>query len=847
MLGVMSVDAEAPRSAFVGLTAAEVADRVAAGRVNRTTSHTERSVGQIVRANVFTPVNGIMVTLFVLILAAGYWRDALFIGVVVANSIIGIAQELSARRELARLRVLSAPRATVVRNGVAAEIAADEVVIDDLLELRPGDQLVVDGEVVATEGLEIDESLLTGESDPLPKDVGDPARSGSFVVAGSGRCIATAVGEDSYAAGLANRAQEFTLVDSELQRSINLILKWLVPIIPVASVLLFLSLYDQADRWQDAMQGTVAAAVAMVPDGLVLLTSLAFVAGVLALSRHNALAKQLATVEILARVDVLCLDKTGTITTGALSLADVETRDDAAGVAGLDGADDAARIRSALAAFAAADPAPNATTRAIREGLGLGPDWPVADFVPFSSARKWSSVTFAEHGTWVLGAPDVLLDGAAESDAVANSDVVAARDAMADRDAVADSDVVADRDAVADRVRELSLGGIRVVLLFRSNSPVVEQRLPSDLRPAALVQLHDTPRDDAPEIVTYFRDQDVELKVISGDNVDTVTAVADRVGIDRLGPGTDARGLPDDIDDLADALEADTVFGRVVPEQKQQIVAALQSRGHVVAMTGDGVNDVLALKDANLGIAMGAGSAATRSVADLVLLDNRFSTLPLVVDEGRKVINNVERVANLFVVKAAYAVLLTVIVGIASVPFPLLPRQLTLIGTFSIGVPGYFLALAPERGLVRPGFLERVLRFSLPAGVIAGTTTYVVYEYARRHVGVELDEARTVATMTLLSIGLVVLLVVSRPLTWWKILLTAAMAASYVVISLIEPLRDFFQLVFTSVSDVWLVAAVGVVIAGVAIALVPVVVPGLGRQAEDPADHRADVSAADAQ
>jgi magnesium-transporting ATPase (P-type) len=427
----------------------------------------------------------------------------------------------------------------------------------------------------------------------------------------------------------------------------------------------------------------------------------------------------------------------------------------------------------------------------------------VVDTEPFSSARKWSAVTFEDHGTFVLGAPDVLLDS------------------------------VGDR-AAAPRVRELSLEGTRVVLLARSAAPIVDRDLPADLRPTAIVTLHDTPRPDAAEIIEYFHQQGVTLKVISGDAVDTVAAVAERVGIETLGDGTDARTLAAETDGLAAALEADTVFGRVVPEQKQHMVAALQSRGHVVAMTGDGVNDVLALKDANLGIAMGAGSAATRSVADLVLLDNRFATLPVVVDEGRKVINNVERVANLFLVKAAYAVLLTIIVGIASVPFPFLPRQLTLIGTFSIGVPGYFLALAPERGLVRPGFLPRVLRFSLPAGVVAGTVAYVVYDHARRNAAIELDEARTVATITLLAIGLVVLLVVSRPIRLWKLLLVAAMGASYAVISLVAPLREFFELVFPDVAAVWVVAAIGVLVAGVVVASVPSVVPGLAwRHADD--------------
>jgi cation-transporting ATPase E len=677
----------------------------------------------------------------------------------------------------------------VVRDGEVVEVAADDVVIDEVLALRPGDQLVVDGDVVTSEGLEVDESLLTGESEPVPKQIGDRVRSGSYVVSGGGRCLATGVGENSYAARLAGRAQQFSLVDSELQRSINTILKWLVPIIPVASALLFWSLY-QSDSWQDAVQGTVAAAVAMVPDGLVLLTSLAFVAGVIELSRRKALAKQLATVEVLARVDVLCLDKTGTITTGDLALAELRT---------VDPTDDESRV--ALAAFAAADPAPNATTIAIREGLASDPGWEVRAIEPFSSVRKWAAVTFDEHGTWVLGAPDVLLDAAGP---VATAD-----------------------EGVAAQVREITRRGTRLVMFSRAPSPIVDRRLPPGLRPAALVELHDTPREDAAEILRYFREQDVEIKVISGDDVDTVSAVADRVGIEPLGAGTDARQLSEDLDELAAALEADTVFGRVVPEQKQQMVAALQSRGHVVGMTGDGVNDVLALKDANLGIAMGSGSAATRSVADLVLLDNRFSTLPVVVDEGRKVINNVERVSNLFVAKAAYAVLLTAIVGLLGVPFPFLPRQLTLIGTFSIGVPGYFLALAPEHGLVRAGFLGRVLRFSVPAGVIAGSVTFVVYEFARRYEDIELDEARTVATMTLLAIGLAILVVVSRPIRPWKLGLAAAMAGSYAAISVIPMTRNYFELVFTEVTVVWVAAAIGAIIASVAVALFPHLVPRL--------------------
>ena len=770
-----------------GLTADDVRQRIADGRTNRTSGNPERSTAQIVRANVLTPVNGIMLTLFALILISGYWQDALFVGVVVSNSVIGIVQEITARRELARLTLLNAPRATVIRDGREQEIAAEEVVADDLLVVRPGDQLVVDGSIVATEGLEIDEALLTGESDPVPKAVGDEAMSGSFVVAGSGRFVATGVGDDSYAARLADQARQLKLVDSELRDAINTILRWLVPLIPLASGLLFLRLLGTEDGWRDALQGTVAAAVAMVPDGLVLLTSLAFVAGVIALARRRALVKQLATVEVLARVDTLCLDKTGTITTGELSLDRVET---------LDGVDEG-EVLAALAAMVGADEAPNATARAIAVGLdrppgadGWSEGWDVTGAEPFSSARKWSSVTFADRGSFVLGAPDMTLTGST---------------------------------GVAARIDELTSDGERVLLFSSTAEEVVDQTLPEERQPLAIVVLRDTPRPDAAEILRYFDDQDVDIKVISGDNVGTVAAVADSVDLRQKGPGTDARGLPSETEALAEALEADTVFGRVAPEQKRGMVGALQSRGHVVGMTGDGVNDVLALREADLGIAMGSGSPASRSVADLVLLDNRFATLPVVVEQGRKVINNVERVANLFVVKAGYALLLTALVGIWGVPFPFLPRQLTLIGTFSIGVPGFFLALAPETNLIRPGFLDRVLRFSIPCAVACAVSAFVVYQYVRTVVGIELDEARTVATITLLAIGLTVLVVASRPIRPWKVGLAVAMGASYVGIAAVPPLRDFFELSFTSSVQAWIAAAVGVVVASVVVVMTPVV------------------------
>ncbi len=680
-----------------------------------------------------------MFTLFLLVLVAGSPQDGLFVGVVVSNSVIGVVQEVRARRELRRLEVVTEPRAVVVRNGESVEIPTDEIVIDDVVELRLGGQVAVDGTVLLSTGLRLDESMLTGESLPVAKEPGDEVLSGSFVVAGNGTIEATAVGAASYASTLATEAKRFATSQSQLRRGIDTILRWLTLVIPLASVFLFVNLLSAEDTWQDALIGTVAAAVAMVPDGLVLLTSLAFMAGVIALARRNALAKQLSTVEVLARVDVLCLDKTGTITTGEIRFA---------GTHAAEGRSDA-EVRDGLVALATADRAPNSTMAAIAAEVGTGSTWEVDEIEPFDSERKWSAASFVGHGWFYLGAPDFLLHP---------------------------------NDPARSLVEELSTAGKRLLAVVTSASGPVDGALPVDARTLAIVELEDEIRPDAAEILAYFVEQDVTLKVISGDNPETVAAIAERAGLRVDGEPVDARDLPDELEKMAAVLEVHTVFGRVKPQQKQAMVKALQSRGHTVAMTGDGVNDVLALKDADLGISMGSGSEATKAVADLVLTDNAFSSLPVVVNEGRKVINNVERVSNLFITKAAYAVLLTVAVGLMNEPFPFLPRHLTLIGTFSIGIPGFFLALAPEVDLIRPGFLRRVLWFSVPAGVVAGSSTLVAYEAALDISDIDLDQARTLATVTLLGLGLVVLAVASRPraggrpcslrawasATWWS-------------------------------------------------------------------------------
>ena len=761
-----------------GLTAAEVAARVADGRVNDVPDAPERTTGQILKANVLTPVNAIIGTLLVLILVAGFPGDALFAGVILSNSVIGVVQELRARRTLTELELLSAPRARVLRDGVSTEIAVAEVVADEVLGLEPGDQVVVDGDLLAGLGLELDESLLTGESDPVDKQPGDPVLSGSFVSAGSGRYRATRIGADSYAASLAEEARQFKMTNSELRGGVNIILRWLTLVIPPAAGLLMLRLLITEDLWQEALRGTVAAAVAMVPDGLVLLTSLSFIVGVIALARRRALAKELSSVELLARVDTLCLDKTGTITTGEISFGGIEV------IGSTTGTD----ATEALGAMAAADPAPNATLTAIATACP-DPGWSTTTVTPFSSTHKWAAAEFEERGVFHLGAPDVLLPRGEWA--------VARR-----------------------RVDEHADTGCRILVLTRSSKPSDDVNgLPAARTPLCLVLLEDTVKPDAPEILSFFLEQGIDLKVISGDHPATVAAVARRAGIPGAETGYDARDLPTDNDELADVLEATSVFGRVTPHQKQEMIRALQARGRTVAMTGDGVNDVLAMKDADMGIAMGSGSSATRAVAQLVLLDDRFGTLPKVLAEGRRVINNIERVANLFISKATYAVLLTALIGLAGSPFPFLPKQLTMIGTFSVGVPGFFLALAPDPSLVKAGFLKRVLHYSLPAGSAAAVATFVCYEVVRRG-DAGLAEARTAATMTLLAVGLAILLSISRPLRPWKLGLAGSMALWYAAVLALPSGRSYFELVVPG-NRTWIVVAICAGIGAALVALAP--------------------------
>src|SRR5664280_694661 len=733
-----------------GLDSDEVARRVALGQTNLSGELTSRTIAEILKTNTITRFNLLLGALLAAILVFGQLQDAVFGIVLVANALIGIAQELRAKRALDRLAVLNAPRACVVRNGVEHDLPIEELVLDDLVSLHAGDQIVADGVVRMTAGLQIDESLLTGEAEPVDKGSGAQVLSGSFVVAGAGRYQATAVGADAYAHKLAAEARRFTLVRSELMDGINRILRYVTwAIIPIAALLLFSQLHAHSGL-VDAVSGTVAGLVGMVPQGLVLLTSIAFGVAAVTLARRNVLVQELPAIELLARVDVVCFDKTGTLTDGSIAFEQFERVGDA----------DDTHVEAALGALADDEDA-NPTLAAIGQAFPSAGGWVREASVPFSSTRKWSAATFTSHGTWVLGAPEMV--------------------------------VPADDGAVLARAGELAASGRRVLVLARSDSPVRGDILPSDVRAAVLVLLSEQVRDDAASILAYFAEQGVATKVISGDSPLTVGAVAERAGCPDTGPPIDARTLPDDPAALGAVLEEHSVYGRVTPRQKQAMVTALQARGHVVAMTGDGVNDVLALKLADIGIAMGSGTPATRAVAQLVLLDGRFGTMPGVVAEGRKVTANIERVANVFVTKTVWATMLALAVSALLWPYPFLPRHLTIIDTLTIGIPTFFLALAPNPRRYVTGFVDRVLRFAVPAGLIVAASVFAAFALARSG-GLPLIEQRTSATLVALMLGLTVLVLVAQPLTRRRAVLVGSVAVGFVLLFPIAAVRTFYAL-----------------------------------------------------
>jgi len=716
---------------------------------------TSRSTASIVRANVLTIFNLILVVAGAVTLAFGDWRDALFLFILLANSAIGIGQELRAKRALDRLAALVAPTANVVRDGSVRSVGVESVVPGDLVRLSAGDQIVADGRVQESNALALDESILTGEARSVVRDAGEEIRSGSFAVEGSGAYVVSAVGPDSYAERIAGEAREFRHPRSPLELALNRLLLVLVAVLTPLALVFGFALWERDEPLREAVTAAVAGGVTLVPEGLILLAGLTYAVAALRMSRRGLLAQQLNAVESVASVEVLCLDKTGTLTEPSLRVVSLEP------VNGLE----RERLAWALGRYAASSASRNATLEAIATAHPAEPE-PVLEQVPFLSRRRWSGVRLSDTG-YVLGAPELFEIGSLTATAAAE-----ARD------------------------------GRRVLALGTTARGLEGREEPPELELLGLVVLAEQLRPDARETVRFFVDQNVELKVLSGDAPETVAAIARDAGVPVV----------DVIDaSLTDPHLGASVVGRISPEGKRRFVEALRDRGKYVAMVGDGVNDVPALKAARLGIAQGSGAQMARSVADVVLVRGDFAALPGMVAEGRKILRNIQRVTKLFVAKSAFAAFLILSIGLTETPYPLLPRHLTLAAALAIGIPAFFLALAPSAGEWRTqAFLRDVARFAIPAGTAAGLGVVSAYLFALNVVDLSLVEARTTATTVLVAVGLYLVIALEaagRRRGAAVSALCAALAALYLVILGVEATRDFFQL---AVPGAWSVLAVAV-------------------------------------
>jgi cation-transporting ATPase E len=763
------VAVEVGRPLPTGLTEAEAARRLAARPPER--QRPSRSYASIVRANVLTLFNLILAVAGTATLVFGEWQDSLFLGVLVSNSAIGIFQEVRAKRALDRLSALVAPSATVVRDGTARRVGVPEVVVGDLVRLEPGDQVVADGTLETAVALRLDESILTGESRPAERVAGELVRSGSFAVEGEGAFVVTAVGADSYAARITGEARTFRHPRSPLERALNRLLVVLVAVMLPLGLVLGYALWERHAPLRTAVPTAVAAVVTLVPEGLILLASLTFAVAALRMARRGALAQQLNAIESLASVDVLCLDKTGTLTEGSLRVVDVVGPES---------------LANELGRYAASATVRNATLEAIAKAFPAAPE-PVEEHIPFSSRQRFAAQRIGGVN-YVLGAPErFLLGGLADA---------------------------------ADRAAREG----RRVLAFATAAALDEEE------PTAhgLVVLAEELRPEARETVEWFSRQGVELKVISGDRPETVASIAADVGI--TGPATDGSALPEDPAELRRLVLGHAVIGRISPEGKRRVVEALRDGGRYVAMVGDGVNDVPALKASRLAVAQGSGTQMARSVADIVLVDGRFESVPAMVEEGRKILRNVQRVAKLFVTKSAFAGFLILSIGLTPTAYPLLPRQLTLAASLAIGIPGFFLALAPSSGrYTSRGFLRELSGFAVPAGTAAGLGVLSSYLFALNVLDEKLVPARTVATTVLIVVGLYLIVVLETEglrRTAAVLVLCAALAGAYVLVLVVPVVRRFYELALPS-GAVLLTAIVGAAVAIVGLAVVdPRFVPG---------------------
>ena len=738
-----------------GLTTQEAQLRKQGGWVNKAVQSASKTEREIVLENCLTFFNLVFLILaVVLVIGGSSVKNMTFLVVVICNTVIGIFQEIRAKRAVDKLTLVSAQQLRVIRDGEMKKLRSDFLVRDDIVEFVSGDQICADG-IVRSGELQVNEALVTGEEDAIIKHVGDSLKSGSFVVAGTGRAQLTKVGNDSFAAKLAMEAKaDPHAAKSEMMRSLDRLIKVVgFALIPIGILLFWQERFVLELTLRDSVEGTVSALVGMIPEGLYLLTSIAMAASALKLTKDKVLVQDMNCIETLARVDVLCVDKTGTITEAVMEVDNVVPLTEAP----------PEELETILSAFYSDQEPDNDTARAMTEMFAVGTDWKADKRIPFTSQTKWSAASFGEDGAYVIGAPEFIMGGR--------------------------------YGELQETVESWSAGGFRVLLVARYHGYLKEKVLTEHLlEPLALVLLTNRIREEAPDTFAYFESQGVTIKVISGDNPVTVSEVARRAGIKNADRWVDAKDLETD-QDFKTAAQNCTVFGRVTPDKKKKLIKTLRQLGHTVAMTGDGVNDVLAMKEADCGIAMASGAQAASQVAQLVLLKSDFAAMPSIVGEGRRVINNIQRAATLFLVKNIFSLGLSIISMFTMWPYPMVPLHLSVISALTIGVPSFFLAMEPNYERFSGHFLRGVLRRAFPGGL---TNIFVVLmaQAFMAIFSISLEEISIVCAAILSVVGLLVLFQTCKPfdkirkLIWW------AMALALVFCFTL--LGSFFELQATS-------------------------------------------------
>ncbi|CCV64863.1 H+ transporting ATPase, P-type ATPase [Alteracholeplasma palmae J233] len=740
-----------------GLKYEEVEQRQLAGMINKIEKGSSKTIGGIIFSNVFTFFNLLTFSIAGWLISIGQWKQLFFLAIVLANLTIGILQEINAKKVLDNLSLLMTPTSNVVREDQEQEIGVDGIVIDDILSLSAGKQISTDA--VVREGvIEVNEALLTGESDPIIKRKGDTLYSGSFVI--SGHCYAqvTAIGKDIYIEKITSQAKKYKKPQSQLLKSLKTMIRIIgVFIVPIGATLFYMMYFKNGVSqgitggelyaiYQSAVVGTAGAMIGMVPSGLFLLTSMALVVGFVRLSENNAYAQELYCIEMLARVDTLCLDKTGTITDGTMKVKGVIEYNSVPKLT----------LKNLVSAMMNAQNDQNLTSDALEEKFGRAKRIRHKELIPFSSSRKYSAVEFEKFGTFAIGAPEFILKK--------------------------------DFGIIEQEVTEQAKQGYRVLLVAQSENPIEDGQLSGKITPIALITIEDTIRPDAIQTISYFKENGVDVKVISGDNPITVSNISARAGINNAADYISLEGLTDK--DVIRAATKYSVFGRVSPQQKRILVEALKDNGRVVAMTGDGVNDILALKEADTSIAMASGSEAARNVSHLVLMDSNFSSMPKVVAEGRRVINNVQRVSTLFLTKTIFSFLLAIIAIIRNGIYPISPIQLNLIDIFAIGIPSFFLALEQNDKAVKGNFLSNIVKAALPGAVVVVINSLIILWLANA-LGMDSKATSTLISLTATFTSFMVLLRTCLPFNGRRLILFMSMAA--IVLAAIIFLPDLLQ------------------------------------------------------